>query len=361
MHQYAAGRRIGERTYGRGDAIREAVEKRRIVEHGAPVPVGPQRCPEVLVVRTIDRDVDLGQAGRSSCRVRPALMGLHQVDDGGHAVVTNRAPAGLGQTRRRVGADKGTWPGLSGHPRSTGRRGRGRCSSRPSRVRAGLARVDSSCGAVADLGANGGSERLCQSAGFAPRSGRAAPPAPRIRTTMREDGMSRTVTTCRTVTQGSVSSASAISRRAGRRRSCSGYGSATRSAGRCDSRHTVTSRARSSGRSAGPACRSRTPRGSRPTPRSRTPARHRPAWRARPNTSRSACRRRSTRTSCAALSMPRFHRGWTFSTPWRPTAATWPSGSTPPSGWSSCPAWTRARSATPCGGSWMPQKCRSSG
>jgi hypothetical protein len=39
MQQYAAGRRISERTYRRGDAIREAVKKRCVVESTVP------QCP----------------------------------------------------------------------------------------------------------------------------------------------------------------------------------------------------------------------------------------------------------------------------------------------------------------------------
>src|SRR5262245_35540459 len=55
VHKYATGRRIGERSSGRGDPVREPLEIRLVVQHRAPVSVRAQRRPEVLVFSTVDR------------------------------------------------------------------------------------------------------------------------------------------------------------------------------------------------------------------------------------------------------------------------------------------------------------------
>ncbi len=72
--------------------------------------------------------------------------------------------------------------------------------------------------------------------------------------------------------------------------------------------------------------------------RQRRPHRVSPARR---STWRSGCRPRSTRAAGARRWTRRCRPGWTCWRRSRPTAAAWPSGSTPPAGGSSCPGSTR--------------------
>ena len=124
-----------------------------------------------------------------------------------------------------------------------------------------------------------------------------------------------------------------------RSRSC---GSASPSAGGCDSPRTATSSGRSSAPYGAPSSRWRSRTASARTRRSRTPVPRRPAPPPRRSTWRSRSHRSGTPSRSGSAWTRRCRRGWTSSRWSSPGRVRWPTGWRPVSGGSRCPAWMPA-------------------